>query len=318
MPNSCIEKEFGCINRIHQAIAHLLAMFCREAGFDTRLEVIIPEFVRPRNPTDNYQRPLGLSSREYSQMEQGILDVFASHPFDATEFLLDATVRHPMASNSAKLAPLIPGAAAISGEHDKHIRYPAKKGRCVTPCAIETWGRLGPAMHSFLESLSSTAQRRDLAHGLPRGNYMQRWLTMLSCTLNKAISKAIFDSLYYSAPSPSSPIDPATVLTQDQVTSALRDAFGPYGRRMHPFPRQSNSMAAPSPTTPISTDAPSHPAGTGMRELFASRNAATSNVPEEDLLSVPTVSETPFSAHPFTGPVPLSETDVFRAFTLKE
>ena len=285
-------------------------MFCREAGFDTRLEVIIPEFVKPRDATDNYQRPLGLSSREYSQMEQGILDVVASHPFDSTEFLLDATVRHPMASNSAKLAPLIPGSAALNGEHDKHIRYPASKGRCVTPCAIETWGRLGPAMHSFLESLSATAQRRDLAHGLPRGNYMQRWLTMLSCTLNKAISRAIFDSLYYSSPSLNATIDPTTILSQDQVTSALRDASGPYGLRMHPFPRQSNSTLTSSPVTSITTDAPTNPAVIGMRELFANQNLSNLlHASEEDLLSVPTVSDAPLSAHPLSGPVPPNGTD---------
>ena len=165
-------------------------------------------------------------------------------------------------------------------------------------------------MHSFLESLSATAQRRDLAHGLPRGNYMQRWLTMLSCTLNKAISRAIFDSLYYSAPSPNSPIDPATVLTQDQVTSALRDASGLYGLRMHPFPRPAISSTT-IPVTPIPTDAPSHPAVTGMRELTLSRNTVINSldhVPEEDLLSVPAMSDAPFSAHPFSGPVPLSET----------
>ena len=79
-------------------------------------------------------------------MEQGILDVVASHPCDSTEFLLDATERHPMSTNSARLAPAIPGAAALAGEHDKHTRYPASRGRCVTPCALETWGRIGPAM----------------------------------------------------------------------------------------------------------------------------------------------------------------------------
>ena len=56
-------KKGGCINRIHKAVAHLLAVFCKEAGFDTRLEVVIPEFVRPRS---DYQRPAGLNSREYA------------------------------------------------------------------------------------------------------------------------------------------------------------------------------------------------------------------------------------------------------------
>ena len=293
-------KKGGCINRIHQAIAHLLALFCREAGYDTRLEVVIPEFAKPRSASD--QIPTGLSSREYSQMTQGILDVVASHTFDATEFLLDATVRHPMATNSARLAPLIPGAAAINGEHDKHIRYPSSKGRCVTPCAIETWGRLGPSLVAFIDTLSATAQRRDLAHGLPRGNYKQRWLTMLSCTLNKAIARAIFDSLYYSAPSPHSPLDESTVLSQEQVSAALRNASSPYGLRMFPFPRV---IATPT-SAPVSLAASVVPVAPGMRELFARRNAndAPAATPEEDLLNRP-LSEAPISA-PLSSPAPVS------------
>jgi hypothetical protein len=207
-------------------------------------------------------------------MEQGILDVVASHSFDSTEFLLDATVRHPMSTNSARNAPIIPGAAAINGEHDKHVRYPSSKGRCVTPCAIETWGRLGPSLYSFLDTLSASAQARDLAHGLPRGNYKQRWLIMLSCTINKAISRAIFDSLYYSAPSPHSPLDEATVLTQDQVSAALQTASSPYGLRMYPLARPTHTAdttTATTTTAPVSS--PSHPiispATLGMRELFA-------------------------------------------------
>ena len=271
-------KKDGCINRFHKAIAQLLAVFCKDAGFDTRLEVVIPEFVRTR---EGYQRPVGLSSREYTQMEQGILDVVASHPFDSTEFLLDATVRHPMASNSARLAPNIPGAAALHGEHDKHIRYPASRGRCVTPCAIETWGRICPSMYSFLESLSASAQRRDLAHSLPRGLYLQRWLTMLSCTLNKAISRAIFDSLYFSSPSPVISIDPTTVLTATQVTSALSTATGPYGLRLFPFPNTTSTQQttpASAPPGPRAT-----PATEGMRALFPELRTFATNADPHDL-----------------------------------
>ena len=166
-------KKGGCVNRIHKASAQLLACFCREAG-----EVVVPEFVR----TKRTPRTEGVCSLEQSQLEQGILDVVASHPVDSTEFLLDATIRHPM-SVRYKLAPSVPGLAAISGENDKQLRYPASGGRSVTPCSLETWGRLGPSLTRFLDSLSASAQRRDVAHSLPRGLYLQRWLTMLSCNL---------------------------------------------------------------------------------------------------------------------------------------
>ena len=134
-----------------------------------------------------------------------------------------------------KLAPSVPGLAAISGENDKHLRYPASKGRSVTPCSLETWGRLGPSLTRFLDSLAASAQRRDVAHSLPRGLYLQRWLTMLSCTLNKCVSRAIFDSLHCSTPPPFNNVDPSSFLSAEHISSTLAEADGPYGMRLLPF-----------------------------------------------------------------------------------
>ena len=176
---------------------------------------------------------------------------------------------------------------------------PSSKGRCVTPCAIETWGRLGPSLAAFIDTLAATAQRRDLAHGLPRGNYKQRWLTMLSCTLNKAIARAIFDSLYYSAPAPHSPLDEATVLSEEQVSSALRNASSPYGLRLFPFPATANPSESP-----VSTDPP-EPVASSMRELFAgSRTAAAAAAaahPAAAHLRGPPLSVSPSLPPPNTG-----------------
>ena len=134
-----------------------------------------------------------------------------------------------------KLAPSVPGLAAISGENDKHLKYPAS-GRCsVTPCSLETWGRLGPSLSRFLDSLSASAQRRDVAHSLPRGLCLQRWLTMLSCTLNKCESRTIFDSLHCSTPPPFSSVDSSSFLTAAHVDAALAAADSPYGMRLLPF-----------------------------------------------------------------------------------
>ena len=77
--------------RIHKAIAQLLACFCREAGFEARLEVVVLEFARAKR----MHRTEGVCSLEQSQLEQGILDVIASHPVHSTEFLLDATISAP-------------------------------------------------------------------------------------------------------------------------------------------------------------------------------------------------------------------------------
>jgi hypothetical protein len=152
-------------------------------------------------------------------MEGAIMDVVATHPFDSTEFLLDATVRHPMNARH-KDTDMIPGIAASSGELDKFARYPPARGRHVTPCSIETWGRTGPSFEAFLSTLDAHAQRRDVAQGLPRGLYLPRWRVMLSSALNRTLARAIFESLHPSLPLPSLPfhaqvftLDPATVTT---------------------------------------------------------------------------------------------------------
>ena len=64
-------KKGGCINRIHKAVANLLAVFCKEAGFDTRLEVVIPEFVR--------QAPLRLPKATWPQLQR-VHSNGAGHP----------------------------------------------------------------------------------------------------------------------------------------------------------------------------------------------------------------------------------------------
>ena len=103
---------------------------------------------------------------------------------------------------------------------------------------------------------------------------------MLSCTLNKAISRAIFDSLYFSSPSPVISIDPTTVLTATQVTSALSTATGPYGLRLFPFPNTTSTQQ----TTPAS--APPGPRATpveGMRALFPELRTFATNADPHDL-----------------------------------
>ena len=114
---------------------------------------------------------------------------------------------------------------------------------------------------------------------------------MLSCTLNKAIARAIFDSLYYSSPAPHSPLDEATVLTQEQVSSALRTASSPYGLRLYPFP-----ATVSSPEVPISMDA-TVPVTSGMRELFAGSHAAAAARPAAAHLR-----EAPLSVSPSLPP----------------
>ncbi len=287
-------KLGGSINRIHRAVAQLVALFCREVGLDTSIELVIPEFVRKARP------PAHLSYHERIKFESAIMDVVATHPYLPTEFLVDATVRHPM-STRVPNACSEPGAAAAMGEADKHDRYPPSRGRQVTPCAIESWGRIGPEFHCFLQHLHTMGRRRDRAHGVPLGNYLQRWQIMLSATLNRAIARAIFDSLY--AHSPQGDVLPPAARIDPDAAEALHSHFLQQGL----FPNDAWTGAAPA--APLSTDM----ALPGLSALFHSVppprvSASSSSAPSRSRLR----SHAPLSVHrPHVplSPIPEREPD---------
>ena len=58
---------------------------------------------------------------------------------------------------------------------------------------------------------------------------------MLSCTLNKCVSRAIFDSLHCSTPPPFNCVDQSSFLSAVHVGSTLAEANGAYGMRLFPF-----------------------------------------------------------------------------------
>ena len=122
---------------------------------------------------------------------------------------------------------------------------------------------------------------------------------MLSCTLNKAIARAIFDSLYYSAPAPHSPLDEATVLSEEQVSSALRNASSPYGLRLFPFPATATPAVAPVSTQPPD---PPVPGTSSMRELFAGSRAGAPAAPAAARPAAAHLREPPLSSFPSLPP----------------
>ena len=169
---------------LHNPIAELAASFLTSAGFDARREVSIPEFTCQRvNPLN----PNGVDFID------GIVDVLGWHVV-LGEFLLDVTVRHPLAVQVAKRAATVAGTAALAGERDKHLRYPAKAGRCIVPLAIETFGRIGSEFDEWLMTLASAARARDRASGLSGSRHLTSWRAALNTALYKGIAKTIEDS----------------------------------------------------------------------------------------------------------------------------
>lgn len=142
----------GAINRMHEALSQLVVVFCRDVGQDAKLEVVAPEFVRPKPPEHfsfaerkqwlkDRAPPKSLAVHERRQWEHAIMDVMATHPFLAQELLIDVTVRHPMAVNRANVATE-PGVAASVGEADKFRQYPPCSGKSVLPAAMAGLGRI--------------------------------------------------------------------------------------------------------------------------------------------------------------------------------
>ena len=77
------------------------------------------------------------------------MDILAIAP-TGEEFLIDASIRNPLAQRYSQSAFSHPGRAADVGEYDKKSRYPLAQGKAVLPCVIESFGRLGKDFHALL------------------------------------------------------------------------------------------------------------------------------------------------------------------------
>ena len=108
---------------------------------------------------------------------------------------VDVTIRHPCAAKYLTQAAVADGEAARVAEAAKRVRYPplAEAGlQAVEPFAVETFGRLGASALRFLHAARQRAVERD---GLLRGwagvAMFQRWLGLLSCSLQASLFEAV-------------------------------------------------------------------------------------------------------------------------------
>ena len=118
------------------------------------------------------------------------MDVVAHFP-TGEEFLLDASIRNPLALRYATAAFSTAGFAADSGEQDKLTRYPTTKGKSVIPCVIESFGRIGTRFISLIDHIALlTRTFHSELSGCSR-NIKQDLLVELSATINKIIAKTL-------------------------------------------------------------------------------------------------------------------------------
>ena len=116
------------------------------------------------------------------------MDVMAVAP-TGEEFLIDASIRNPLAQRYSQSAFSQPGRAADIGEFDKKARYPVAQGKSVLPCVIESFGRLGKDFQSFLEHIAYLSSSIRECEGARPSQLKSTWLLDISATLNKAIAK---------------------------------------------------------------------------------------------------------------------------------
>ena len=67
-------------------------------------------------------------------------------------------------------------------------KYPAAGGRCVTPFAVETWGRIGADFENLSEVFAAEATRHKRLRGFDEtaSSFLRRWRACLDAALRKA------------------------------------------------------------------------------------------------------------------------------------
>ena len=109
-------------------------------------------------------------------------------------FHVDVTVRHPTAAKYLRQAALEDGAANDMAEAAKRLRYPAVASaglHAVQPFSLEAFGRLGDGALQVLHTAWQRLQeRRSDARGWKGIGIFQRWLSLLSCDLQRSLFEA--------------------------------------------------------------------------------------------------------------------------------
>ena len=106
------------------------------------ITIIIKRLTRHHQPDESMECGVG------EVLEVARMDVVAAWPGGGPRANYDISIRSPYADHVAHAA-IVPGAAAVSGERDKHRRY----GSDVIPIVFESLGRLGGEALDVLKRL---------------------------------------------------------------------------------------------------------------------------------------------------------------------
>ena len=162
----------------------MLADAGRAAGYSVLLEQVVPEFASITTSDDG----------SISITEARIDVELFGHAY-APDHLLDGTIRHPVTKNGLLEAARDGGYAAEKGVKDKLKRYPAKHGKALIGCSMETWGRFSRSLDALLEDLAGLAGRRQRDRGIQPTKWLLKWRTQISLCVALHIGRCILDAL---------------------------------------------------------------------------------------------------------------------------
>lgn len=135
----------------HEGFNQTLADVGRVAGCQVLMEQVTPE--------------LSYNEDGSVVIKKAQLDCdFFGHAY-APNHIIDGTIRHPSTKSSLAGAMKTIGAIVEASAEIKLKKYPAKNGKAVLPCSIESWGFLGKHLSAFLQKLAGLAGWRQRDRG---------------------------------------------------------------------------------------------------------------------------------------------------------
>ena len=186
--------EEGCLSYTLPCAYNFMKIFKQKTGSQIRREVPIPEFARLQRTSPSYDEDDTCRTKSRNAAD-AIMDVVSFSP-TGEEYLLDASVRNPLAKRYAVAAFSRPGFAANCGEQDKLGHYPPTGGNRVEPCVIESLGRMGKRFIAVLNQACFISQKYNADLSTEIRNLKDEWLTDIFAALNKAIARNYCTSMH--------------------------------------------------------------------------------------------------------------------------
>ena len=181
---------------MHNTLAKEVQACAREAGLYTSENRVVPAWIRCKSD----------GTREDAELD------FITWSRDPNYIdYVDVTIRHSLTKGTLRRAANEYDTVTTKAEGEKHKRYPQRDGLKVTPFAMETYGRIGPAGSRYLKKLAIAAEATDEDMGWAPHSRLQGWLQRLFRAHFRAVVRTIQEaSGVFSRPRASNTTDPPT------------------------------------------------------------------------------------------------------------